>query len=306
MPPLGLRYMVAAALAFSAMSALVKLANETLPVMQTVFARAFIGLLLSLWMLKRAGVSPWGVRRGLLLTRGLLGFAGLTLYFYALGELPLADATVIMYTNPIWTALIAGLLLREAISGRVVLASLVALCGVALVARPALLFDPTAPPLPLVPVLLALAGALCAAGAYVSVRALRSTDHILVVVLYFPLVAAPASLPFMIPDAVWPTLTELLILLGVGVSVQIAQVFMTRGLHLEPAGRATAVSYLQVAFAYAWGLAAFSEAPTPSGVLGAALVIAAASLVAFSRTPPPAPPPAATPIPPAPPVSPRR
>jgi len=276
--------MLAAAFFFALMSALVKLVTARVPVAEAVFVRSLVGLGLSVWMLRRAKIPLLGVRRGLLLLRGLFGFTALSLYFYAISTLPLADATVLQYTNPVWTAVLAGLLIRERVTARVVGASLVALAGVVLVARPAFLFDGGG--LPLLPVLAGLGGALASAAAYVTVRTLRTTDHHLVVVLYFPLVATPASVPGMLPDAVWPAPLDIALLVAIGVCVQIAQIFMTRGIHLEPAGRATAVSYVQVVFAYLWGVLAFGEAPTATGVLGAALVIGAALYVALERAAP--------------------
>lgn len=285
--------MVAAAFFFAVMSALVKLVSGHIPVAETVFARSLVGLLLSVWMLRRAKIPTLGVRRGMLLLRGLFGFAALSLYFYAISELPLADATVLQYTNPVWTALLAGIFLRERVTPRVVGASVVALLGVILVARPAFLFGADASGLPLLPVLAGLAGAVASAAAYVTVRTLRTTDHALVVVLYFPLVATPAAVPAMLPDAVWPAPVDLALLLAIGVCVQIAQVFMTRGIHLEPAGRATAISYVQVAFAYTLGIVAFGEAPSAGGLAGAALIVGAALYVAIQRpgAAPAAPPP---------------
>ena len=285
--------MVAAAFFFSVMSALVKLVSAHVPASHTVFARSLVGLVLSLAMLRRARIPALGVRRGLLVLRGLLGFIALDCYFYALSVLPIADATVIQYTNPIWTALLAGLILGERVTPRLVLASAAALVGVALVARPAFLFGASADALPTLPVLIGLVGALTSAGAYVTVRALRATDDPLVIVLYFPLIATPASVPALVPDATWPAPLDLLLLLGIGVTVQVAQVFMTRGLHLETAGRATTMSYVQVAFAWVWGLALFDESPTLGGLLGAGLVVAAALAVALpgqKRTTPAHPP----------------
>jgi len=281
--------MMLAAFAFSAMSAVVKVVSAHVPPTETVFARSVVGLALSLVMLRRARIPLLGVRRRLLLLRGLFGFGALSGYFYAISALPLADATVLQFTNPIWTALLASVVLRERLSLQVVLASLVALLGVVLVARPPFLFGDGGGALPLLPVLAALFGALCSGAAYVTVRALRATDHALVIVLYFPLVATPLAVPGMIPDAVWPSALDLLLLVLIGVAVQVGQVFLTRGLHLEPAGRATAVSYVQVAFAWLWGLLFFGEAPTLLGALGTALVVGAALAVGFfgqKRTPP--------------------
>ena len=121
--------------------------------------------------------------------------------------------------------------------GREVLGLLFSLVGVVLVAQPAFLFGASADSLDLFAVGIALVGAVLAAMAYTAVRKLGETEHHLVVVFYFPLVAMPSSVPFMISDALWPTPLEWLMLLGIGVFTQIAQVYLTKGLQIEKAGR---------------------------------------------------------------------
>ena len=96
--------------------------------------------------------------------------------------------------------------------------------------------------LPALPLLFALAGALLSALAYVSVRALRSSEHPLVVVFYFPLMALPLSLPLVLLQPVAPTAAELGWLLGVGVFTQLGQIALTYGLVGMAAARATAIS----------------------------------------------------------------
>jgi drug/metabolite transporter (DMT)-like permease len=72
---------------------------------------------------------------------------------------------------------------------------------------------------------------------------------------------------------VWPTPLEWIVLLGVGVSTQLGQIAITRGLHLERAGRAAAVGYLQILFAAVWGALVFAEYPDLATLLGAAFII---------------------------------
>jgi drug/metabolite transporter (DMT)-like permease len=135
--------------------------------------------------------------------------------------------------------------------------------------------------------MLAVAVALCAAilssVAYTTVRGLRETDDPLVVVFYFPLVATPAAVPFMITKAVWPTPFEWLLLVGVGVVTQIGQIFLTKGLHRERAGRATSMSYIQVVFAATWGLLFFHEVPNSLSIVGAVLILCGMLVVSRVR-----------------------
>jgi len=280
----GAAYMVASAFAFSVMSALVKLAGERLPSQELVLARAAVSLVLSWLLLRRARRSVWGERRGLLLVRGALGFLGLSAFYWSVTHLPIAEATVLQYTHPLFTALLAALFLGERLHRGLLGASLLGLAGVVIVARPAALFGEHPAALDPLAVGIALSGALFSAAAYVCVRRLSATEHPLVIVFYFPLVAVPASVPTVVPVAVWPQGLEWLLLLAIGVATQFGQVFLTQGLRREPAARATAVSYLQVVFAALWGVLLFGERLGALALVGAALVLAGSFAAARQRT----------------------
>jgi drug/metabolite transporter (DMT)-like permease len=278
--------MVASALSFSLMGVCVKQVGGRIPAAEVVLVRALMNVLFSWLLLRRAGVSPWGQRRGLLIVRGAIGSVALLCVYIALNELPLASATVLQYTYPTFTALLAWLMLGEPIGRRVLLAVLLGWSGVLLVARPAELLGPAlglarGASLAGPAVLIAVAGAFCTALAYVSVRSLARSEHPLVIVFYFPLVALPLSLPLVLLNPVLPTPLELLWLLGVGVFTQLGQVFLTSSLVALPAARATAISYVQVAFAGLWGWLLFGEALDGWTVAGAALVLAA-TLISLS------------------------
>jgi drug/metabolite transporter (DMT)-like permease len=62
-------------------------------------------------------------------------------------------------------------------------------------------------------------------------------------------------------------------LTGIGVTTQLAQVNMTRGLQLERTARATTTGYLQVAFAVVWGAVILGEIPDFWTLLGATTII---------------------------------
>lgn len=280
--PVGLRYIAASAFFFAVMSVLVKLAGRRLPSQEIVFSRSIFSALFCLVLLRRAGVSPWGVRRRLLLLRGVLGFTALSCFFFALVHLPLADATVIQYTNPAFTALIAVWALGERIGVAEGLAVLLSLAGVTLVARPAFLFGGDVALDPLA-VGVALAGAILSGAAYVTVRRLGESEHPLVIVFWFALVAAVGSIPLAAPGALLPHGREWAFLLGIGVCTQAGQTYLTHGLRLERAGRAMTVGYLQILFAAALGAAVFDEIPGPWSWVGAAMVVVGTVLVARSR-----------------------
>jgi drug/metabolite transporter (DMT)-like permease len=267
----GVLYMALSALAFSVMSMLVKLASEHVPTGEIVLVRAVITLAISYVMVKRAELSPWGNERGKLVVRGLLGFAALGCYYFALARLPLADATTLHFTQPLLTSLLAWWLLGERIGWAAAFAVACGLAGVVLVVHPGVPLDSGADA---VGVAIALVSATFSAFAYVTVRQLAKTEHALVIVFYFPLIATPLALPWALASWVWPTPTEWLLLVGIGVATQLGQVFLTMGLMIERAGRATAVGYVQICFAVVWQLVIFGQMPGLGTLLGAALIIA--------------------------------
>jgi len=272
--------MAAAAFFFSLMSLLVRAAGRRLPVQEIVLVRALITFGLTWAYLARRGISPWGTRRAALLLRGTLGFGALLCFFYSVVHLPLADATVIQYTNPVFASLIAALVIGERLRMRDGAYIAASLAGVLIVARPSFLFGTGAHELEPVAVGVALLGALLSAAAYVTVRALTKTEEPLVIVFYFAAVSVAGSIPLAALGPIWPTGTEWLVLVGVGLTTQLGQVYLTKGLREEPAGRALAVGYLQIVFAGGWGLLFLGEVPGPLSAAGFLLIAVSTGMLA--------------------------
>jgi drug/metabolite transporter (DMT)-like permease len=275
--------MLGGAFFFSVMTLFVKLAGRRLPSQEIVLARGIVTLILSYWMVRRAQLSPWGTKRGILVIRGILGFAALTCFYFAVTQLPLAEVTLIQYTSPIWTALIAVPLLKEPITTRVFGACFLSFAGVTCIARPQFLFGEASSSLNMMAVGVALISSVLSSGAYVSIRHASKTDHAMVIVFYFALFSAVGAVPIAAPVALWPQGTEWLLLLGVGVMTQAAQVCLTRGLSLVPAGRAITIAYAQILFAALWGAFFFAEYPDLWTVVGACLVILGTAVVSIGR-----------------------
>jgi drug/metabolite transporter (DMT)-like permease len=274
MIPRGVAYMVASALGFSAMSLLVKIASERLPTGEIVLARGVVTLVVSYWMVRRAGLATWGTNKIGLVFRGFLGFGGLTLYYLSLAYLPLADATTIQQLTPLWTSLIAWFVLREHIGWPTAFAIACGIAGVSLIMHPSGAgLDP-------IGIAVGLAASLCSATAYVTVRQLARTENALVIVFYFPLIATPLAIPWAVATWVTPAPFDWLLLVAIGLATQIGQVFLTKALMIETAARATSVGYIQIAFAMIWQLTVFGMLPTVWSVVGAALIILGTAAVA--------------------------
>lgn len=275
----GIRYLLIAALSFSVMVAAVKQLGTTLPTAEIMLFRAGLSIVFSWWAVRRIGESIWGHNKPLLLLRGLVGALALFCVFYGAIHLPLAEATVIQFLYPLFTAALAVAFLHESVRPRLWLCWLLSLLGVALVVRP------TGEPLPLFDVGVALAGAFLTACAYVLVRKLSASENPHVIVFYFPLVVFPLALPWSLGNWVTPVGWQWPLLLAVGVFTQFGQVYLTKGFREETAVRATAISYVQVVFAASWGVLFFHQLISWPLIIGAFLILSAALLNAWPQPP---------------------
>ena len=282
--PLGMRYMILSAFGFSLMAVCVKLAStQGIPVLEIVAARALVSLVLSYIDVRRKGIPLLGHKKHLLLSRGAVGALALMCVYYAITHLPLAEATVLQYLHPMFTAVLALIFLKEHIQISTMLSILFSFLGLLLVARPEFLFGVIQSDFSLLAICAAVLGAFGSAVAYVFVRKLNETEDSSVIIFYFPMVALPISLGLLGGDFVMPSGWAWLTLLFVGIFTQIGQIGLTKAMKTETASKATAFSYLQVIFAMILGWAIFGEIPDVWVILGGGFIIFGAILNVFMK-----------------------
>lgn len=276
--PIGVRYMLLSALGFALMAACVKEVSQYgIPLLEIIAARAIVSLLLCYLDVRRKGISLLGDNKVLLVARGVVGSIALICVYYAITALPLAEATLIQYMHPAFTAVIALLFLKERIHLSTLICIVLSLIGLSLMVNPTLLLgQDEALALPWFAVVMGLLGALGSAVAYVLVRRLSQTEDSSVIIFYFPLIALPLSILLPGESFVMPDFTAFVLLLLVGLFTQVGQVGLTKAMKTEGAGRATAYSYVQVVFAVMLGWMVFSEVPTLWTWVGGGLIVAGA------------------------------
>ena len=275
--PLSARYMLMSVVGFSLMGAFVKVAfAQGIPVLEIVAARALISAVLSYVDLRRKGISLWGKRKDLLIARGVSGALALICVYTALVSIPFADATVIQYLHPMFTALLAILFLCEKLRLSTSLCIVLSFLGLLLIVRPVFLFGGLGGDYPLWAVGIAVAGALGSAVAYVLVKKLSTSEEPSVIIFYFPIIALPLALILLGDDIVMPQGWAWVSLLSVGVATQVGQIGLTKAMQTASASQATSLSYLQVVFAVLLGIAFFDEIPTLWTLAGALLILTGA------------------------------
>ncbi|WP_417349788.1 DMT family transporter [Ferrimonas sp.] len=280
---LSVYYALMSALGFALMSACVKLASARgIPVLEIVAARALVSVLLSYLDIRRKGLAPLGNNKPLLLARGATGALALICVYYAVTTLPLAEATLLQYLHPVFTALLAFHFLGERIHRFTLICITLSLAGLSAMMMP--VWSSPHSPLPLLSIAAGLAGACGSAIAYILVKKLSRTEDSSVIILYFPMLALPLSLVLLGNDLVIPDWQTLGLLLLVGVFTQVGQVGLTKALQGEVANRVVAYSYVQILFSIALGWLVFAEIPTQWTLIGGGLILGGALFNLLGRT----------------------
>ena len=222
----------------------------------------------------------WGNNKLLLIARGTVGTFALMCVYYALTTLPLAEATLLQYMYPVFTAILAFLFLKEKVQRSTLICIGLCLLGLLAMVKPNLSFDGEVA-LPWLSVFVALIGALGSGTAYVIVKKLSKLEDSSVIIFYFPLIALPLSLILLGDNFVMPDAEALVLLLFVGLFTQVGQVGLTKAMQTEVAAKVSAFSYVQVIFSAILGVVFFNEIPSVWTFIGGSLIILGALINVF-------------------------
>ena len=261
----GIYFMMLATFIFSCMNVMVKFVSH-IPAVEIVFFRSVISLVLSYAMLKPKGVSVWGKNKKILLMRGLSGAVALVLYFITLQKIPLASAVTIHFLSPIFTSILGVFIAKERVKPWQWVFFGIAFSGILIIQG----FDVRISP---VYAGIGILAALLSGLAYNFIRKLNTSEHPLVIVFYFPLVTLPLTGTYSAFHWVSPQGFDWLFLLGIGITTQFAQYFMTRAYQTEELSKVSSLNYIGILYALGFGYFLFHESYAPLVFLGMVVVL---------------------------------
>lgn len=135
---LGILLMIVSTFCFAAMSVVVKLSGGRIPLMEQVFVRNAVSLVIAIVLVRKRHVSYFGELRfqPYLFGRSFFGFLGVIALFYASNHAAQADVSILSKMSPFVTTLLAFLFLKEKISKVQIAALIIAFVGAFIVANP--------------------------------------------------------------------------------------------------------------------------------------------------------------------------
>jgi drug/metabolite transporter (DMT)-like permease len=258
--------MSATVLSFCAMAVASRELLRSFGVLEIVLFRTAVQLLLVAAVAWHVGAAALRTRRiGVHLWRNLAQLGGQVAWVYAIGALPLAMVFAIEFTMPIWTALMAVLLLGERMNrGRGVMLAL-GFAGVLLILRPGLaIVQPAA--------LVMLAGSLCFAVQMIGTKRLSSTDSPLAVLFWMSAIQVPLSLAMALPGWITPQLADLPWIALLGGTSYSAHYCLTRAMRAADATLIAPVDFFRLPLIAVVGFLFYAEPFDPAVLLGAAII----------------------------------
>ena len=270
---------VGSTLLFATMGVCVKVASAEFPAGEIVFWRSLTGALLMLAVARWQGGTVATRVPGMHFWRCLSGVISLCLWFYAIGNLPLATAMTLNYMSSVWMALflVGGTIVvgTGRIDGRLIATVLVGFAGVALILRP------TIEEQQLWHGLMGLLSGVIAATAYLQVAALgRIGEPEYRIVFWFSVGGVAAGgLSLLWTGMHVSSWRGFGLMLAVGLLASVAQLMLTRAYSTGRTLVNASLQYLGIAWSFAYGVLLFGDKVTAFAIAGM-LLIAGAGLSA--------------------------
>ncbi len=283
----GPALMMLAALAFTVMVSLVKIARQELDVFDVILFRGLVAVPVAL-VLARGRLHI--ARKGVMLLRSATGFGAMLCFFGAAKGLAIADLQIISRLQPLAVGFLAPMVLGAAEKPKrgIWVVLILGLLGCGIIIGPELAVGSWWGAL-------ALGAVLFSAVSHTSVRALKS-EHSASVVFWFQLfVTVVCGVIWLATDSSLPPAHLLWVLVGVGALASLGQWLMTQAYAADRAANVAAASYVSPLFGAAMDWIAFSELPTWQALVGGALVIGAGLWLVFRKGDPTEDPQGATP-----------
>ncbi len=268
-------------LASAGMSAAGKALVEHYATIQVLFFRCLFGLILTIAWARYRGwsINLKSPNLPAHFVRGSFNIISLMLYFGPMAYLSLAEAVALSYTQPLFAAALAILMLQEHVSIRRWIAIIVGFCGMLIILRPGVGTEHW------IAQLLCVVSSMFWAVSLVLTRRLTATESSTTIVFHYLFSGAILSglaLPFY---WVTPTASAWVLLVLLGVTSFFSQFLMTEAYRRAPASLVSPFFYATLLWTTGIGYIAWDEIPDRYVFAGSVVLLCSGVYLAIYGTP---------------------
>jgi len=265
--------MLVALFCFTTMGICIRLSSAFVPVIEIVFFRNILAVLIMAPVLIRQGGASIGMNRPrLFYGRAVINFIGMLSGFTAVTLIPLAEMTALSFTGPIFVTIGAALFLGEVIRIRRVMAIAVGFIGALIILRPGLVEVSLG-------AILALVSALSIAAASLVVKKMTETERASAIVFWMVMMQAPIALVPAVFVWEWPTPEAWVYLWGMALSGTTAHVLFTRAVGLVEITSLQPLEFAKLPFAVIMAWLVFAEWPDIWIWVGGSVIFASTAYI---------------------------
>ena len=265
--------MIASALCFAIMSAMIRLSGD-LPLFEKVFFRNLIILFPALFAIIKSKQNILGKRenRKYLMARALFGVFAVVMYFYAVDNMVLADSAMLNRMSPFFVTVFAYIFLNEKFSKLQIPALFVVFFAALLIIKPKL---DTA----ILPALSGFFSAILSGAAYTMLRVLGTKEKSAVIIFYFASVTILIVTPLMLLNYKIPTGIQFIYLLLTGIFAAGGQFWLTLSYRFSKASEVSIYNYTNIIFASIAGYIIWGEISDGWSLLGGGIIIVTSAVM---------------------------
>ncbi|CAA6804020.1 MAG: Unknown protein [uncultured Campylobacterales bacterium] len=281
--------MILAVLCIVFADVIVKEYTKDISSVQMVFFRSFFGVCLLLVTFFYRPPQSQGGRFGLLVFRGFLGFVNMSIFYYLVLNISLANASVFLQTNVLFGSILSFFILKEKLSRIQVISLVIAFIGVIFVIQPQVSFGKFE--------ILGLIMGITSGTVILTIKQLK--DHYGARMMVFSFMVSGLvfsslamiiaefieikSLDFLISKFVMPTNKEFIFVFIFAFFSLLFAILRTKAFNLSKVGIIGTISYSRIAFAVIFGVMLGDDIPNMMGISGITLIIISGVLISYNK-----------------------
>ena len=274
----GMAMMFVAMIGHAMTLGMVRHVSAELPTFEIVFLINLTGLPILLPWFIRQGVAPFRSKRlGLHVVRAILAVSGLTAWYHAIAITPLATATALSFSAPIFATVLAAFLLGEKVGGARWFAVVLGVGGMLVILRPGIIAIELGP-------VLAVGSALAYAVVLTIIKVLSRTDSSVTIIAYVKVLVIPLTLVQALLVWQWPSPEAMMWLVAMGLIGTSSQFMVTQSIKEAETSVIMPLFFFQLVWMSVIGFAFFGEIPSVFAWIGGAMIVASGTFIAYRES----------------------